>query len=110
MWAKIDYSAKLRSIKQNEVKAGLTPTDMSEEDLKEVYIRFRFRCFKCKTMRDLTVDHHLAKHFGYNLKFNNAVILCLSCNRAKGNKLPCEFYTNTQMQFLERWGLKNYLV
>lgn len=76
-------------------------------DISDVFIlvvkkSFDNVCFKCKTKKDLCLDHHfpLSKGFGMNAK--NVVLLCKSCNSSKYNKMPCDFYTEDELNNINK--------
>ena len=56
---------------------------------KRVYKRAEWKCEKCGTTEDLTVDHIVPRCywkalFGNGGGYNNTQILCLACNDGKG--------------------------
>lgn len=73
----------------------------SERDFKITKLLFSNLCFKCKTGKSLTLDHHYPLSKGYPLSIENAVILCKSCNSSKSVKLPYEFYTKDELNSVE---------
>jgi len=69
-------------------------------DEQFTYQIFKSRCFNCKTVDNLTIDHHLCLSDKNALTIQNAVVLCHSCNSKKSNKLPKEFYSQDQIKLL----------
>jgi len=84
--------------RENEILVGST---LSTSDMKLVHERFDHKCFKCNSMDDLTIDHHYPLSMGYGLSYDNAVLLCRSCNSAKSSRLPEEFYSPEELVRLE---------
>lgn len=80
-----------------------------KRNLKEVYTTedynytmklFSSLCFKCKSSKDLTIDHHIPLCRGGMLTRDNAVVLCRRCNASKGSLLPEEFYSKEELKAL----------
>lgn len=84
-------------------------TDIKENfgkrDKKEVFKKFNNKCFKCGSLKNLCIDHHLPFSRGGLLTFSNCVILCKSCNSRKNAKMPEDFYTNKELMKLEKMGI-----
>jgi NAD-specific glutamate dehydrogenase len=55
----------------------------------DVYKSCGFRCVKCKSYDNLEIDHINPISNGGSNAMDNLQILCLKCNRAKGNSVPC---------------------
>lgn len=70
-----------------------------------VYARFNYQCFVCSSRNKLSIDHHRPLVRGYALTEENAVLLCVSCNSRKGIKMPEEFYSKEQLEFLNGQGV-----
>jgi len=71
--------------------------DITPEKVWEAYRLFRFKCYKCHSTNDLSLDHHDAK---YKLTSSNAVVLCKACNSSKHNKPANVFYNNQELRVL----------
>ena len=73
---------------------------------------FEFKCFHCgadEVSHDLHVDHHMPRNLGHILTYNNAVILCETCNGHKNQKHPKDFYTKTELDILlEVYGVDSH--
>lgn len=69
----------------------------------EFYTRqlFAHMCFRCKATDNLQIDHHYPLSKGHALERDNAVLLCKSCNSSKHNKMPEEFYTESELVQLD---------
>jgi 5-methylcytosine-specific restriction endonuclease McrA len=80
-------------------------TSFSKEDVYEVYQRFDHKCFACNSQDNLSIDHHRPLSKGHPLSGQNAVLLCVSCNASKGSKQPEEFYSQTQLEVLNGYGI-----
>lgn len=73
----------------------------SHEDIKAVFEHFDNKCFNCGSAENLCIDHHRPLCNGNGLSFNNAVLLCKSCNSSKHAKIPEEFYDKLKLSALE---------
>jgi len=62
---------------------------------------FGLYCFKCKSVDDITIDHHNSLYEGNALDVFNAIPLCRSCNSTKGIKSPKEFYDSAELLDIE---------
>ena len=73
---------------------------------EEIYIRFRYRCFKCN--RDLRkadtnerpLDHTLPAVFLWPLTTENATLLCQEHNGEKSGKWPSAYYSGNELKAL----------
>lgn len=81
VWRMKPHSRKFKGV----VEKGLT-----EDFLKRVFEAYEYRCFKCSSGEELSVDHHISNAPLYP---DNATILCSPCNSRKSNKQPENFYT-----------------
>ncbi len=78
------------------------------------------RCFKCKKactwvsdrrlwyegalhQWELDIDHNFPFELGGRLEEGNMVSLCKNCNSKKNKKLPKEFYSDNELESLERY-------
>ena len=61
---------------------------------------FNHCCANCGSTDRLQIDHHNPLSKGNVLSKNNAVVLCISCNSGKRDKLPEEFYTPEKLQWI----------
>lgn len=96
--------------KRRESKMSL---DAGYSDVDEQHTRDMFgeRCFKCKSMSALAIDHHYPLSRGFGLSSSNAVLLCKSCNSSKGNKWPEEFYSAAELKILaEKHGILTQVI
>lgn len=91
-------NARKGSRKRRAIKRNITENYNSETMTK---VLFDNRCFKCLSNTNLEIDHHYPLSKGFKLAEDNAVLLCKSCNTSKGNKMPEEFYTISELQKLE---------
>jgi 5-methylcytosine-specific restriction endonuclease McrA len=72
-------------------------------DLRELFQRFRSKCYNCskplsfKGRRTWAVDHILPSSYLYPLSKENAALLCVGCNNTKHRRWPSEFYANNQL-------------
>ena len=66
-------------------------------DTKDIFDNFKNRCFSCKSVENLELDHHIPLIGGGELTLDNCVILCRSCNARKHAKTPEEVYTPLQI-------------
>ena len=73
----------------------------SPEDIQYTYNLFNHQCVNCGSTTHLELDHHLPLSLGYVYSRTNAVVLCRSCNAAKCDKLPAEFYTPETLKLIE---------
>ena len=76
------------------------------EDEKVVRKRFDNKCFVCDGVDRLQIDHHRPLSSGNGLDISNAVLLCISCNSTKGDKMPDKFYTESQLEKLKEMGIE----
>lgn len=83
-----------RKRREREVGLDYEYTIDHEESTKK---NFDNMCFKCKSSRQLCIDHNYPLSLGYGLKLSNAVLLCRSCNASKGNRMPQDFYTKEEL-------------
>jgi 5-methylcytosine-specific restriction endonuclease McrA len=85
---------------------------------EEAHVRqlFNNKCFRCGISSeehkqlyniDLSLDHHYPLSKQNALDNNNAVLLCRSCNSKKADKLPENFYSETELLQLLTLGIKN---
>ena len=80
-------------------------TGSDKIDRNKVSARFAHRCFKCNTdlsqdMKNAHLDHTLPVYYLWPLTTDNASLLCSSCNNAKTNKWPSDFYNDTELKRL----------
>jgi hypothetical protein len=74
---------------------GLNP-----EETQFVYDQFNSRCYRCNGSLELALDHHYPIAVA-PLCLGNAVLLCKSCNSAKHNKFPEDFYSFPELRHLQ---------
>ena len=79
--------ARKRRAKKAEVNENFTSAQ--EQITRKAFYN---KCFKCKSTKTLTIDHHRALSKGHPLTLDNAVLLCQFCNSSKGAKNPEKFY------------------
>lgn len=72
-----------------------------EED--EIYTKQLFQncCVNCGANTKIQIDHHFPLSLGNPLTRSNAVLLCESCNKSKGKKMPKDFYDITTLHKIE---------
>lgn len=83
-------------VKRRGEKRGMTE-DLTINMTWSIYRTFNNKCFNCDAKDDLSIDHHINNE---PLSFSNAVILCRTCNRSKGQKDPHDFYDSEQIKAL----------
>lgn len=69
----------------------------SSYDRELVLKRFSNKCFNCKSLKSLEIDHHYPLSKGFVLTHFNAVLLCKKCNVLKSSKLPEDFYSRKML-------------
>lgn len=67
----------------------------------DIMNKFNNRCFKCNSSEKLEIDHHYPLSKGNAISSDNAVLLCMKCNRSKSNKMPEQFYTEEELLNLQ---------
>lgn len=90
---KVRENKRKRRAKEKEVKQDYSIKD--EQITKQI---FRNKCFKCKAIENLTIDHHYCLNNGNPLTIVNAVVLCRLCNSKKCTKDPEKFYTEEEIK------------
>ncbi|MBE9542567.1 MAG: hypothetical protein IMF01_09630 [Proteobacteria bacterium] len=90
-------------IRKRGKKRGMIET-FSPSDCWIVYKLFSFKCFKCNSVNNLSIDHHKTDSV---LSSCNAVILCKSCNSTKSLKNPSIFYSTAELDTLSSIGIKH---
>lgn len=75
---------------------------LSLEDIELIHRRFGDQCFNCGSEKRLEIDHHYPLNQGFGLELSNAALLCKSCNSAKKDRLPEEFYSEGQLLALDK--------
>lgn len=63
----------------------------SEKRLR-VYQRDGFKCIKCKSSENLTLDHIVPVFEGGTNVFENLQTMCFPCNKRKGSKFHIPFF------------------
>ena len=63
---------------------------------------FDSRCYKCGRNRRLVLDHHIPQFLGGRLVPGNVTLLCHSCNSAKLDMHPRDFYSSEELSRLQR--------
>ncbi len=72
-------------------------------DIKDLFIRFDYKCFKTKKKVDINkrntwaIDHILPSKWLYPLTEENAALLSKDANDNKREKWPSQFYTNNEL-------------
>ncbi len=72
---------------------------------RNIFIRDRYRCQYCGSVKDLTLDHIIPKVRGGKDTWTNLVCACKKCNNYKGNRTPEE----AGMQLLSKPRKPSYL-
>ncbi len=72
---------------------------------RNIFIRDRYRCQYCGSVKDLTLDHIIPKVRGGKDAWTNLVCACKKCNNYKGNRTPEE----AGMQLLSKPRKPSYL-
>ncbi len=57
---------------------------------RNIFIRDKYRCQYCGSVKDLTLDHIIPKVRGGKDTWTNLVCACKKCNNYKGNRTPEE--------------------
>jgi hypothetical protein len=95
--------AKCRRRRARKISVNENYTPENEKITLKV---FGSCCFKCKSVDDITIDHHNPLSEGNALSVLNAVPLCRSCNSSKGFKKPEDFYTKTELkEIISKFGI-----
>lgn len=55
-----------------------------------------YKCVRCKTTRDLSIDHIMCVKDGGSDAFDNLQTLCKRCNSSKGSKSLADFWPTAQ--------------
>lgn len=76
-------------------------TRLTKESYKQLMSSYEWECFKCKTHKDICIDHHICYSKGGRFLAGNLVVLCRSCNSKKRNKNPEDFYTKEEVALLK---------
>lgn len=63
---------------------------------------FNYKCYNCKSVKNLCIDHHRPLSKNNVLSLLNAVILCKSCNSSKSDKNPEDFYGVNECKKLDK--------
>lgn len=70
-----------------------------------IWKKFGMRCFKCgkrlKKPNEMDLDHTLPLSFLWPLD-DSATCLCKSCNSAKSDMFPIDFYSNAELKILSK--------
>lgn len=64
---------------------------ISNSKRKRIFERDKYRCLKCGTHKELSIDHIIPESKGGSSKDENLQTLCLTCNKSKGVKSNEEF-------------------
>jgi len=78
---------QLRAANAREPRPQIRPSNkvnIPRSIAKAVFERDAYRCVRCGTWQDLTVDHIHPESKGGTLDLNNLQTLCQSCNSRKG--------------------------
>ena len=98
---KINEINRIRRAKESGVNEHFT-----KEDRQYTLDLFDNTCYNCGAIDNICVDHHYPLCKGNALTRKNAVVLCISCNSSKQDKLPEDFYTKEQLIILnEKLGI-----
>jgi hypothetical protein len=62
---------------------------------------FDDRCAKCRRRASLDLDHHVPMTLGGRLVPGNLGVLCRSCNNAKSDVAPRDFYSDEKLSWIE---------
>lgn len=103
---------RIRNITVREInKAEYTfMKDLMDQIVSHTFEKFKHRCFKCKSEKSLQIDHHYPISLGNPLSIENSVLLCVSCNKKKSNRLPEEFYSKEELEDLQiNYGIKQMM-
>lgn len=98
---KCNVHSRKSTIKRRALKQELNE-DFTYEDECITLKRFDYKCFKCGTSDNIAIDHNKPLSKGFKLELSNAVVLCKSCNSKKHTKMPTEFYTQEELEILEK--------
>lgn len=70
---------QIKSLPIKKITVNVRPNSKRES----VYKRDNFKCLKCGSKNNLTLDHILAKSKGGNNDVDNLQTLCFDCNQEK---------------------------
>jgi len=79
---KVQMKTKNRRARKNENGGHLTA-----KEWRELLFEADYKCQKCGTEKDLTLDHIIPVLLGGRSEKENAQVLCRSCNSSKGIKI-----------------------
>jgi 5-methylcytosine-specific restriction endonuclease McrA len=87
--------ARFRAHKRRMRTTGFEP--LTQEQFCSLMDQFEGRCFVCGSPDKLEVDHIQPVSLSGDNGFGNLAILCKSCNSAKRDKPPEEFYPGSRL-------------
>jgi hypothetical protein len=67
----------------------------------KLFALFENRCFKCKSLGPLDIDHHIPLALGGHFVAGNLVVLCKICNGLKLDLPPELFYSKDELDRLQ---------
>jgi 5-methylcytosine-specific restriction endonuclease McrA len=103
-WANRNQEAEAKKSRRRTRRrrgAGYNVVDDLPPLVEEIVLEeFGRRCVLCGARDQLCLDHHEPLQDGHPL-LDNAVVLCLECNSAKGTRHPDEFYDRGTRQLIK---------
>lgn len=63
---------------------------------------FDNKCFNCGSINNLHIDHFRPLSRGFKLEISNALVLCISCNSAKHNKMPEKYFGTNKSKIIQK--------
>lgn len=84
-----------RSLEKSDVQ-------LTAQQVIDIFNKFGNKCFKCGSSDRLQLDHHIPLTKGGKLDESNTVLLCISCNSGKCDKMPEEFYSKEELEKLTK--------
>ena len=104
-WRKDNYEHYIKQARKHnrtrrQRKLNINET-YNEQDEQFTMNLFSNRCICCNSTDRLHIDHHYPLSKGFALSRDNAVVLCITCNTSKNNKMPEDFYTPSKLKGIE---------
>ena len=68
--------------KKNKLVGNFRYTYIPEKFKKEIFIKYNFRCRRCRGIKDLEINHIIPRIVGGKTTKENLELLCQKCNKA----------------------------
>jgi 5-methylcytosine-specific restriction endonuclease McrA len=95
-----DEYKQLRKIEKNELFDRFRVPLIVDLYKQKFFTSFGNKCYKCKQIGNLVIDHHVPLVLGGHFVPGNLVALCRRCNNKKKDKYPKEFYSKRELSQL----------